>query len=211
YNEKKDEQETGTSKEADNIKEERKANKKATNQKMNEEIDPFDDPTFGEYYLQNEHLFVPTQTSAEKKDQTDDINWDSFLENEEEIIRKRREFSAEISKNAQQQEREQKIKGKREKDQIGSLTVDPTVELTEDEKLLGRSIFKTQEEEEEEVFNDDEGLILFRMNIQSLAPGLEIDTSVIDVYVSILNYEEKFKMMNMKRHFFYSSMMVGYF
>ncbi|GJW09016.1 peptidase C48, SUMO/sentrin/Ubl1 [Tanacetum coccineum] len=87
-------------------------------------------------------------------------------------------------------------------------TVDPAVELTEDEKLLGRSIFSTQEEEEEEVFNDDEGLILFRMNIQSLAPGLEIDTSVIDVYVSILNYEEKFKMTNMKRHFFYTSMMV---
>ncbi|GJU23405.1 peptidase C48, SUMO/sentrin/Ubl1 [Tanacetum coccineum] len=60
-------------------------------------------------------------------------------------------------------------------------TVDPAVELTEDEKLLGRSIFSTQEEEEEEVFNDDEGLILFRMNIQSLAPGLEIDTSLIDV------------------------------
>ncbi|GJU39460.1 peptidase C48, SUMO/sentrin/Ubl1 [Tanacetum coccineum] len=257
-NDEKDEQETGTSKEADNIKEERKANKKATNQKINEEIDPFDDPTFGEYYLQNEHLFVPTQTSAEKKDQTDDINWDSFLENEEEIIRKGREFSAEIRKNAQQQERERKRKGKREKDQIGSSsqespvfgidnslqgsqptfdlgasptyekmkiliknkkkmglkskyvnkTVDPAVELTEDEKLLGRSIFRTQEEEEEEVFNDDEGLILFRMNIQSLAPGLEIDTSVIDVYVSILNYEEKFKMMNMKRHFFYTSMMV---
>ncbi|GKB49664.1 hypothetical protein Tco_0900417 [Tanacetum coccineum] len=87
-------------------------------------------------------------------------------------------------------------------------TVDPAVELTEDEKLLGRSIFSTQEEEEEEVFNDNEGLILFRMNIQSLAPGLEIDTSVIDVYVSILNYEEKFKMTNMKRHFFYTSMMV---
>ncbi|GKF76360.1 hypothetical protein Tco_0225804, partial [Tanacetum coccineum] len=27
--------------------------------------------------------------------------------------------------------------------------VDPTVTLTEDEKLLGRSIFSTQEEEEE--------------------------------------------------------------
>nr|GEY28316.1 hypothetical protein [Tanacetum cinerariifolium] len=48
-------------------------------------------------------------------------------------------------------------------------TFDPAVELTEDEKLLGRSIFSTQEEEE--------------MNIQSLAPGLEIDTSVIDAYV----------------------------
>ncbi|GJQ94810.1 hypothetical protein Tco_0005949 [Tanacetum coccineum] len=105
-NEKYNEQETGTSKEADNIKEERKANKKATNQKINEEIDPFDDPTFGEYYLQNEHLFVPIQMSAEKKDQTYDINWDSFLENEEEIIRKWRELSDEIRKNAQQQERE---------------------------------------------------------------------------------------------------------
>ncbi|GJZ60565.1 peptidase C48, SUMO/sentrin/Ubl1 [Tanacetum coccineum] len=193
--------------------------------------------------------------------------------NEEAIIRKGREFSAEIRKNAQQKEREWKRKGKREKDQIGSSsqespvfgidnslqgsqpafdlgvrptyekmknlikkkkkmrlkskyvnkTVDPTVELTEDEKLLRRSIYRIQEEEEvismlmviscdnlhrEEVFNDNEGLILFRMNIQSLAPGLEIDTSVIDVYVSILNYEEKFKMTNMKRHFFYTSMMV---
>ncbi|GKC84762.1 peptidase C48, SUMO/sentrin/Ubl1 [Tanacetum coccineum] len=87
-------------------------------------------------------------------------------------------------------------------------TVNPAVELTKDEELLGRSIFSTQEEEEEEVFNDDESIILFRMNIKSLAPGLEIDTSVIDAYVSILNYEEKFKMTNMKRHFFYTSMMV---
>ncbi|GJU25544.1 peptidase C48, SUMO/sentrin/Ubl1 [Tanacetum coccineum] len=201
------EQETGTSKkdEADNNKEEGMANKKATNQKINEEIDPFDDPKFGEYYIQNEHLFVPTQTSAEKKkDQTDDVNWDSFLENEEEIIRKGREFSAEIRKKAQQQERERKRKGKKEKDQIGSSSQESPVfgidnslqaiELTEDEKLLGRSIFNTQEEEE--------------MNIQSLAPRLEIDTLVIDVYVSILNCEEKFKMKNMKRHFFYTSMMV---
>ncbi|GJX36503.1 hypothetical protein Tco_0248060 [Tanacetum coccineum] len=60
----------------------------------------------------------------------------------------------------------------------------------------------------EVVFNDDERMILFRMSIQSLAPGLEIDTSLIDTYVSILNYEEKFKMTNMKRHFFYTSMMV---
>nr|GEW38229.1 peptidase C48, SUMO/sentrin/Ubl1 [Tanacetum cinerariifolium] len=44
---------------------------------------------------------------------------------------------------------------------------------------------------------------------QNIAEWLEIDTSVIDAYVSILNYEEKkFKMTNMKRHFFYTSMMV---
>ncbi|GKA42619.1 hypothetical protein Tco_0735279 [Tanacetum coccineum] len=121
--EKKDEQKMGTSNkdETDKNKEERMENKKATNQKINEEIDPFDDPKFDEYYIQNEHLFVPTQTSAEKKkDQTHDVNWDSFLENKEEIIRKGREFSAELTKKAQQQERERKRKGKKEKDQIGS-------------------------------------------------------------------------------------------
>ncbi|GJR41288.1 peptidase C48, SUMO/sentrin/Ubl1 [Tanacetum coccineum] len=88
--------------------------------------------------------------------------------------------------------------------------VDPSIALTKDENLLGRSIFSTQEEEEEaeEVFNDGVRTILFRMCIQSLAPGMELDTQVIDAYVSILNYEEKFKMMNMKRHFFYTSMML---
>ncbi|GKB57170.1 hypothetical protein Tco_0913356 [Tanacetum coccineum] len=177
----------------------RDGNKKATNQKITEEINPFDDLKFGEYYIQNEHLFVPTQTSAEKKkDQTDDVNWESFIENEEEIIRKGREFSIEIRKKAQQQERERKRKGKKEKDQIGSSsheslvfgidyslqgsqptfdigvsptyekmkilgekkkkiglkskylnkTVDLAVELKKDEKLLGISIFSTQEEEE---------------------------------------------------------------
>ncbi|GJR16287.1 peptidase C48, SUMO/sentrin/Ubl1 [Tanacetum coccineum] len=156
-----------------------------------------------------------------QKDERNETHYTAECKNEEEIIRKGPEFSFEIRKKAQQQEREQKRKGKKEKDQIGSssqaspifgiensLQVDPAVELTKDEKLLGRSIFSTQEEKEEEVFNDNEGLILFRMNVQSLAPGLEIDTSVIDVYVSILNYEEKFKMTNMKRHFFYTSMMV---
>nr|GEW76456.1 ulp1 protease family, C-terminal catalytic domain-containing protein [Tanacetum cinerariifolium] len=38
--------------------------------------------------------------------------------------------------------------------------------------------------------------------------GLEIETSLMDVYVSIHSYEEIFKMTNMKRHFFYTSMMV---
>ncbi|GKD43022.1 hypothetical protein Tco_1267667, partial [Tanacetum coccineum] len=56
--------------------------------------------------------------------------------------------------------------------------MDPSVALTEDENLLERSIFSTQEEEEEaeEVFNDGVRTILFRMSIQSLAPGMELDT-----------------------------------
>nr|GEY46704.1 peptidase C48, SUMO/sentrin/Ubl1 [Tanacetum cinerariifolium] len=103
-NNEEDEQEMRTSKkdEADNNKKEGMENKKATDQKINEEINPFDDPTFGEYYLQNEHLFVPTQTSAvKKKDQIDDVDWESILENEEEIIRKGREYSTEQRKKAQ--------------------------------------------------------------------------------------------------------------
>nr|GEW23536.1 peptidase C48, SUMO/sentrin/Ubl1 [Tanacetum cinerariifolium] len=88
----------------------------------------------------------------------------------------------------------EKKKRMRLKSKYVNKTVDPAVELTKDEKLLGRSIFTTQEEKE--------------VNIQSLAPGLEIDTSVIDVYVSILNYEENFKMTNMKCYFFCTSMMV---
>nr|GEX94276.1 peptidase C48, SUMO/sentrin/Ubl1 [Tanacetum cinerariifolium] len=176
--------------EADNNKKEGMANKKATNQKINEEIDPFDDLTFGEYNLQNEHLFVPTQTSAvKKKDQTDDVDWETQHMKKMKILSEKKKKMGLKSKYVNK-------------------TMDPAVELTEDEKLLGRSIFSTQEEEEEEVFNDNERMILFRMNIQALAPGLEIDTSVIDVHVSILNYEEIFKMTNMKRHFFYTSMMV---
>ncbi|GJU37892.1 hypothetical protein Tco_1186246 [Tanacetum coccineum] len=74
--------ETGTSKkdEGDNNNEEGMANKKATNQKITKEIDSFDDAEFDKYYIEYEHLFVPTQTSAEKKkDQTDDYDYESFF------------------------------------------------------------------------------------------------------------------------------------
>nr|GEV28635.1 ribonuclease H-like domain, reverse transcriptase, RNA-dependent DNA polymerase [Tanacetum cinerariifolium] len=138
------------------------------------------------------------KSAEKKKDQTNDVGWESILENEEEIIRKGREYSTEQRKKAQQHERERKRKRKKEKDQIGSSsqespvfgkdnsllgsqpifdlgarptyekikilsekkkkmglkskyvnkTVDPSVEFTKNEKLLGRSIFSTQEEEE---------------------------------------------------------------
>nr|GEU92458.1 zf-CCHC domain-containing protein/UBN2 domain-containing protein [Tanacetum cinerariifolium] len=218
--------------EADNNKKEGMANRKATNQKTIVELDPFYGPKFEKYIIENEHLFVPTQLSAKKKkDQTHDEILESFFVNEEENIRKAREFSTELRKKAQQQERERQRKGKKEKDQIGSScqdnpvfgidnslqgsqptfdlggsptyekmmiiskkkkkmglkskyinkTVDPTVALTEDEKILGRIVFNTQEEEEEEVSNDNERTILLRMNIQSLAPWIEIDTSVLGI------------------------------
>ena len=62
----------------------------------------------------------------------------------------------------------------------------------------------------EEVFNDGEGNFLYRCSINTLKPGEEIDVQVIDAYIAILNYEEKFKFPNKTRHFFYTSMMVWY-
>ncbi|GJV36658.1 peptidase C48, SUMO/sentrin/Ubl1 [Tanacetum coccineum] len=214
------EERTETSKkdEANNNKEEGVANTKAKNQKIVGEVQ-------NDGRNENQNIAECSEKKMNKKRGLPKKM--KLITNEEEIIRKGREFSAEIIKKAQQQEREQKIKGKKEKDQIGSSsqespvfgidnslqgsqptfdlgasptyekmnilnekkkkmglkskyvnkTVDPAVELTADEKLLGRSIFSTQEEEEEVVFNDDEHTILFRRNIQSLAPRIEIDTS----------------------------------
>ncbi|GJT52023.1 hypothetical protein Tco_0978180 [Tanacetum coccineum] len=64
---------------------------------------------------------------------------------------------------------------------IAKQTVDLPLETTKDESFLEEAIFSTQEAGRREVFNDDERTILFRMNIQSLAPGLEIDTSVLGI------------------------------
>ena len=59
----------------------------------------------------------------------------------------------------------------------------------------------------EQVFKDH-FVVLMRMNVQSLAPGLKIETPVIDTFASILNYEERELEKDIKRHFFYTSMMV---
>lgn len=59
----------------------------------------------------------------------------------------------------------------------------------------------------EQVFKDH-SVVLMRMNVQSLAPGLKIETPVIDTFASILNYEERELEKDIKRHFFYTSMMV---
>ncbi|GJV51728.1 hypothetical protein Tco_1447469 [Tanacetum coccineum] len=49
--------------------------------------------------------------------------------------------------------------------------VDTTDAVREDEKLVARSIFDMQGNRAEEVFNDDEGVILLSMNVQTVAPG----------------------------------------
>ncbi|PWA56718.1 Peptidase C48, SUMO/Sentrin/Ubl1 [Artemisia annua] len=60
----------------------------------------------------------------------------------------------------------------------------------------------------ETVYSDKDGNMLMRMSIQSLAPGLEVETPVIDTFASILNYEERFSTKNLKRHYFHTGMMV---
>lgn len=62
----------------------------------------------------------------------------------------------------------------------------------------------------DEVFNDGEGNMLMKGSLQTLAPRMEVETSVIDTYVSILNYEESFKENNLRRQFFYTGMTVRY-
>ncbi|PWA42715.1 hypothetical protein CTI12_AA542020 [Artemisia annua] len=47
-----------------------------------------------------------------------------------------------------------------------------------------------------------------RMNVQSLAPGLKIEIPVIDTFASILNYEEWELEKDIKRHYFYASVML---
>ncbi|PWA59440.1 hypothetical protein CTI12_AA391600 [Artemisia annua] len=84
--------------------------------------------------------------------------------------------------------------------------VSTTEEITKDEILLARSIFCMQGEEAEQVF-DDQHVGLMRMNVQSLAPGLKIESPVIDTFASILNYEEWKSEKEIKRHYLYTSMM----
>lgn len=60
----------------------------------------------------------------------------------------------------------------------------------------------------ETVFSDKDGNMLMRMSIQLLAPGLEVETPVIDTFASILNNEERLSTKTFKRHYFHTGMMV---
>ena len=63
----------------------------------------------------------------------------------------------------------------------------------------------------ETVFSDKDQNMLMRMSIQSLAPGLQVETPVIDTFVSILNNEEMISTKPFKRHYFHTGMMVKAF
>ncbi|GJQ94811.1 hypothetical protein Tco_0005950 [Tanacetum coccineum] len=66
--------------------------------------------------------------------------------------------------------------------------------LDEDEILYARSVFCMQGDIIEVVFDDGKGTIAHRKEMQSLAPGIEIEKHIIDTFVTVLNYEE----MNLK-------------
>ncbi|GJW00066.1 hypothetical protein Tco_1555317, partial [Tanacetum coccineum] len=65
--------------------------------------------------------------------------------------------------------------------------------LDEDEILCARSVFCMQGDISEVVFDDGKGTIAYRKEMQSLAPGIEIEKQIIDTFVTVLNYEERIR------------------
>ncbi|GJU28434.1 peptidase C48, SUMO/sentrin/Ubl1 [Tanacetum coccineum] len=62
--------------------------------------------------------------------------------------------------------------------------------LDEDEILYARSIFCMQGDISEVVFDDGKGTIAHRKEMQSLAPGIEIEKQIIDTFVTLLNEDK---------------------
>ena len=52
------------------------------------------------------------------------------------------------------------------------------------------------------MFNDGKGTIIPRITMQSISPGIEIDSQIIDAFVSVLNEEEKRKIKKEKRRYY---------
>ncbi|GJX16516.1 hypothetical protein Tco_0217348 [Tanacetum coccineum] len=65
--------------------------------------------------------------------------------------------------------------------------------LDEDEILCARSVFCMQGDISEVVFDDGKVAIAHRKEMQSLAPGIEIEKQIIDTFVTVLNYEERIR------------------
>ena len=52
------------------------------------------------------------------------------------------------------------------------------------------------------MFDDGKGTIFPRITMQSLSPGILIDSLVIDAFVAVLNEEERRKLKNEKRRYY---------
>ncbi|GKB55855.1 hypothetical protein Tco_0912041 [Tanacetum coccineum] len=82
--------------------------------------------------------------------------------------------------------------------------------LDEDEILCARSVFCMQGDISEVVFDDGKGTIAHRKEMQSLAPGIEIEKQIIDTLVTVLNYEERIRTdgKDLRRHYFSTDAML---
>ncbi|GJY09089.1 hypothetical protein Tco_0377274, partial [Tanacetum coccineum] len=76
--------------------------------------------------------------------------------------------------------------------------------VDEDEILCARSVFCMQGDITEVVFDDEKGEIAHRKEMQSLAPGIEIEKQINDTLVTVLNYEERIRTdgKDLRRHYF---------
>ena len=52
------------------------------------------------------------------------------------------------------------------------------------------------------MFDDGKGTIVPRITMQSLSPGILIDSLVIDAFVAVLNEEERRKLKTEKRRYY---------
>ncbi|PWA80134.1 hypothetical protein CTI12_AA197920 [Artemisia annua] len=77
-----------------------------------------------------------------------------------------------------------------------------TEPLTEDETLLAHSLLSMEGYILDEMFNDGKVTIIPRITMKSISPGIEIDSQIIDAFVSVLNEEEKRKIKKEKRRYY---------
>ncbi|PWA69434.1 ulp1 protease family, C-terminal catalytic domain-containing protein [Artemisia annua] len=66
-----------------------------------------------------------------------------------------------------------------------------TEPLTEDETLLAHSLLSMEGDILDEMFNDGKGTIIPIITMQSISPGIQIDSQIIDAFVSLPEIEKK--------------------
>ncbi|PWA48407.1 hypothetical protein CTI12_AA486560 [Artemisia annua] len=75
--------------------------------------------------------------------------------------------------------------------------------LTGDERMLAYSLFSMEGYILDNVFDDGHGTIVPRITMQSLSPGVLIDSLVIDAFISVMNQEERRKLTKERRRYYF--------
>ena len=52
------------------------------------------------------------------------------------------------------------------------------------------------------MFDDGKGTMIPRITMQSISPGIQIDTQIIDAFITVLNEEERRKLHKEKRRYY---------